>query len=157
MEGAMQNPGWRCGHVFNTVWKDHEVGKRIEEMNGSLVVGAEWAQRGMLKIKMEVDHAGYLQGVVRLKCLQGVSIYLWKTRRSSEFYYNYNGTLLKGFMLGNIMTQFMWQEDYSWEEGQVLMLTIFGWKQTRWKGVDGLQAYWEGRMEDILVNWVYKL
>lgn len=55
------------------------------------VVGAEWAQRGMLKIKMEVDHAGYLQGVVRLKCLQGVSIYYEKPEEVQNFIINTMG------------------------------------------------------------------
>lgn len=159
IEQAMQKSawGWGGGNILNTVWKDHEVGKQIEEMNENWCGWSRVSPEGMLKIKMELDIEGYSQGVLRLKCLQSMHIYLWKNGEILELYYKYNGKLLKGFMLGSIMIQFMWQKCYSWEEKQVFMATILRWRQTRGKEVGGLQAYWKGRMADILVKWMCKL
>lgn len=106
---------------------------------------------------MEVDHEGYLWDVLKLRFPQNWSLYLWKTTKNSGYTYKYNGKLLKDFILGSIIIQFIWQKDHSCEEGEVMMWTILGKRQTRWKEVNGFKAYVEGRIEDILVNWLCEL
>lgn len=38
-----------------------------------------------------------------------------------------------------------------------MMFTTLGWRQTRWKEMNGLKAYGEGRTEDISVNGMHEL
>lgn len=98
-----------------------------------------------------VDHAGCRRGAVRLLSPKSGSTDLWKTMKSSGFYCEYNGKLLKGFVLATIMAQFVQRNDSLGAE-RARMLTPLWRRQTGRKAEPALGAPSEGRLEDVWVR-----
>lgn len=134
MEAAMQRLEWGGGNVLSTVWKDHKVGKRIQEMTESHCGWNRVSPETKVKIKMDVDQESHSWSLVGLKFLRSRSIYLWETRTNSVFCYEHKGNCWRALCC-----------DESWSN-------LYGKKMTFVKRSKLCINNTGRRIEDILVN-----